>query len=145
MSGEGGVYTVDRNATVLAYSRVKRGGVDAYDCDGCRNFRLARPQVFPEKFLQLLGQLGIDPLKDGEVYHVGRLSLGRHSYAGWYHFVGDLGVSGELSVIHFGGNFRAWMCRAFAPRLASLKDLPAVQLEFQAEGIPWLLDEPELT
>jgi hypothetical protein len=37
------------------------------------------------------------------------------------------------------------MCRAGAPRLASLEGLAAVQLEFHAEGVPWLLNEPEPT
>jgi hypothetical protein len=37
------------------------------------------------------------------------------------------------------------MCNATAPRLATLAGLPAVQLEFHAEGVPWLLDEPEPT
>ena len=136
-------YTVDREATILAYGRAERGGVDTCECAYCRNFRLARQHLFPEKFLRLLDQLGIDPLKDAEVYHNARLAPGRHDYGGWYHFVGTLDEIGDFPVVQLGDGFTAWVCRASAPRLASFRDGQAVQLEFNAEAVPWLLDEPE--
>lgn len=136
-------YTVDRDATILAYDRAERGGADTCDCAYCRNFRIARPHVFPEKFLRLLDQLGINPLKDGEVYHNGLLAPGRHDYCGWYHFIGTLVETGDFPVVQLGEGFTVWMCHASAPRLESLKDTSAVQLEFHAETVPWLLDEPE--
>lgn len=137
-------YSADRDATISAYRRAERGGVDTCDCANCRNFRVARANVFPESFLRLLDQLGIDPLKDGEVYHNARLSSGRHDYGGWYHFIGTLEKTGDFPVVQLAEGFTAWMCHAFAPRLASLKNEPTVQLEFHAQQVPWLLDEPEL-
>jgi hypothetical protein len=136
-------YSADRDATINAYRQMKRGGVDTCDCPTCRNFRVARERVFPEAFLRLLDELGIDPLKDSEVYHNARLSPGRHDYGGWYHFIGTLDETGDFPVVQLGDGFTAWMCRASAPRLARLEKVPTVQLEFHAERVPWLLNEPE--
>ena len=136
-------YTGDRDATLSAYRRAERGGADTCDCAGCRNFRVARQQTFTEPFIRLLDQLGIDPRKDAEVYHNARLSNEGHDYGGWYHFIGALDETGDLPVVQLGEGFTAWMCRASAPRQASLADGPAVQLEFHAERVPWLLSEPE--
>ena len=137
-------YSVDRDATRLAYQQVDRGGVDTCDCNGCRNFRVVREQVFPAQFLALLDVLGIDPRKDGEIYHLGPSAPGHHVYGGWYHFIGSLDEIGDFTPIDFGPpNLKVWLCHATAPRLATLKDKPTVQLEFQAEDVPWLLDEPE--
>lgn len=137
-------YSVDRDATISAHLQTERGGADTCDCSGCRNFRLARAQVFPAKFLALLYRLGIDPLKDSEVFQHARLAPGRHSYGGWYHFIGTLDETGDFPPVDFGGSFSVWMCRAEAPRLWSLQGKSVVQLEFLAETVPWLLDEEEL-
>lgn len=136
-------YSVDREATVAAYRAVKHGGSETCECTGCKNFLLARAKVFPTAFLALLDQLGIDPLKDGEAYHTARISPGRHIYGGWFHFVGTLEENGDFPPVRFDEDLSVLMCRASAPRLASLENLPAVQLEFHAEAVPWLLSEPE--
>jgi hypothetical protein len=136
-------YTADRDATVLAYSQAERGWADKCDCAPCRNFRLARTQAFPARFLALLDELGIDLRKDGEVYHNARLAPGRHDYGGWYHFVGTLDEPGDFPAVKLVDGFTVWMCHAYAPRLPTLKGLPAVQVEFHANAVPWLLDEPE--
>jgi hypothetical protein len=135
-------YTADRDATILAYSRAERGWVDKCDCVPCKNFRVARAQALPAKFLALLDELGIDPRKDGEVYYNARLAPGRHCYGGWYHFIGTLDETGDFPVVDLGDGFTAWMCRAYTPTLPSLKGMPAVQVEFLAKAVPWLLDEP---
>jgi hypothetical protein len=137
-------YTVDRDATVEAYRRADSGFVDNCDCSTCRNFRLARDEVFPVGFKSLLHQLGIDPNKGGEVYHNGEIGRGLHDYGGWFHLVGRLLNETEaFSEVGFGETFTAWMCSATAPRLTSLEDLKTVQLEFHASAVPWILDEPE--
>jgi hypothetical protein len=137
-------YIVDREATRLAYAQADRGGVDTCDCNGCRNFRVARDGVFPPRFLALLDKLGIDPQKDGEIYHAARLAPGHHVYGGWYHFIGSLDERGDSVTVDLGPpDFKVYLCQASAPRLASLKDKPVVQLEIQAYDVPWLLDEPE--
>jgi hypothetical protein len=136
-------YHADRDATILAYGRTERGGADTCDCAGCRNFRAARADCFPAEFIALFGQLGIDPRKDAEVYHNARIAPGRHDYGGWYHFIGTLDETGGPPV-KLGPDFSVRMCPASAPRLPSLDGKQAVQLEFHAEAVPWLLDEPEI-
>jgi hypothetical protein len=138
-------YSVDRKATIEAYRAVKHGGSMDCECRGCRNFLLARTKVFPTSFLTLLDQLGIDPGKDGEVYHTARLSPGRHLYGGWFHFVGTLDMDGDFPPVYLEERFSVWLSHGSAPRLVSLENLSAVQLEFSAESVPWLLSEPELT
>ena len=138
-------YTLDREATIAAYRMAASGGADECDCAGCRNFRLAREVAYPPSFLALLDELGIDPLKDGEVYHNARMSAGQHQYGGWFHFVGAVQEVENSSPVVLCDGFSAWMCRASAPRLSSLKGLLVVELNFLAEAVPWLLSEPEMT
>ena len=126
-------FTCDRQATVDAYARAEDGGSDTCSCNGCRNFRVVRDRVYPTEFVRLLGSLGSDPRKDGEVYHIARLAPGEHLYGGWFHF----------AVVEMGPAFKVWLCRKFAPELLSLKGLPLVQVEFQAEKVPWALAEAE--
>src|SRR5690348_4979606 len=83
-------YTCDRVATAEVYSRASLGYSSQRNCNGCRNFVAARAEAFPRAFLFLLTALGIEPAKDGEVYHNGRLSPGKHHYGGWFHFGGTL-------------------------------------------------------
>jgi hypothetical protein len=138
-------YGVDRDATIVAYGKAELGGADTCTCIYCRNFRIARSQTFPSEFLKLLNELGIDSCKDAEVYHNAQLSPGMHFYAGWYHFVGTLEETGDFPTVDFGGGFSAWLRHASAPRLSSLEGVRVVQLEFTANAVPWLLDEPEPT
>ena len=81
-------FTLDREATVGAYAKEEAGGSDTCTCIWCRNFRLVRDRVYPPAFLAFLDSVGIDPKKDGEIYHNGELLPGAHFYAGWFHFVG---------------------------------------------------------
>jgi hypothetical protein len=128
---------------VDAYAREATGNSAQCTCNGCRNFVVARCDVFPKDFLKLLDSLGIDPAKDGEAYHNGRLSPGKHHYGGWFHFIGTLDVIGDFQPIEFGESFSAYFCSKSAPCLPALKDLPLVQVEFTASAVPWRLIETE--
>jgi hypothetical protein len=136
-------YTVNRDATKRAYAQAGAGGADSCSCSGCRNFRLARSQVFPNTFLQLLDELGIDPLKDVEVYECGTTAPGYRYYGGWYHFAGTLEVTGDFPRIELGEGFLVWMCRQGSLFGPNIHDASVIQLEFEARSVPWLLDEPE--
>ena len=138
-------FTCDRQATLEAYARIERGGSDTCSCNGCRNFSAARLQVFPPEFLSFLDTVGIDSCKDGEVYHNAQLSLGRHDYGGWFHFVGTLDKTGDFPVIELAEGFDAWLCRKGAPALRELDGLPLVQVEFHAHRVPWVLPESAAT
>jgi hypothetical protein len=99
--------------------------------------------VFPAEFLTLLETLGIDPAKDGEVYHNAQLSPGRHHYGGWFHFVGTLDEFSAFKPIELGQDFSVTLCPRSAPNLSTLNGLPLVQLEFVASAVPWRIPEPE--
>jgi hypothetical protein len=71
------------------------------------------------------------------------LAPGRHHYGGWYHFVGTLDQTGDFPPLALGNGFSVWMWRASAPRLPSLWGMQVVQVDFHADAVPWLLDEPE--
>lgn len=136
-------YSVDRNATVEAYARVAQGDAVRCGCNGCRNFIAARPQVFPAEFVVLLESLGIDPTKEGEVYAEGRKSPGSHYYGGWFHFVGNLEVTGDFPFVPFPNGLLVSLGKKSAPSLPELEGMPLIQLEFRAENVPWLLSEEE--
>ena len=104
-------YTCDRVATAEVYSRASLGYSSQCNCNGCRNFVAARAEVFPPAFLSPLTALGIDPAKDGEVYHDGRVSPGKHHYGGWFHFVGTL-ESGDSA-----RGTRLGLCRTPVPQV----------------------------
>jgi len=99
--------------------------------------------VYPPDFIAVLESLGVDPHKDGEVHHNGRVATNRHAYGGWFHFVGSLSKTGDFPVVKFAEGFVTWLCHASAPHLESLDGRSLVQIEFQADNVPWVLDEPE--
>jgi hypothetical protein len=134
-------FTCDREATRAAYERAEAGGADTCSCVWCRNFVLVRDRVYPSQLVEFLESVGIDPRKDGEVYHNGEMRPGEHYYAGWFHVVGSLEKTGDFGMVEMGPGFKAYLCRKSAPELASLKGLGLVQVEFQAEGVPWVLAE----
>lgn len=136
-------FTNDLSATQEAYSRIDVGTADECKCNGCRNFVAVRDRVFPPAFIELLKSLGIDPHKDGEVYHNGQIAPGRHHYGGWYHFVGSLDKTGDFAPLDYGGGFTVWLSRRHSPALASFEGLALVELGFQADNVPWGLSEDE--
>lgn len=136
-------FTVDREATAAAYARAELGGSASCNCEGCRNFAIARDSVYPPSFLSLLESLGIDSKKDGEAYHNARLSQGCHDYGGWFHFVGALEKTGDFPAVAMSENFEAWLSSKSAPPLVSLQGLSLVEVAFHATAVPWVLDEPE--
>ena len=99
--------------------------------------------MYPPDFVVFLQSLGIDPQKDGEVYHNARLAPGRHDYGGWFHFVGTLEETGDFPVVAMSANFDAWLTTQSAPPLSTLIGLPLVEVSFHATAVPWSLDEPE--
>jgi hypothetical protein len=134
-------FICDREATVAAYALAVEGGSDTCTCIWCRNFRVVRDRVYPTAFVEFLGSLGIDPRKDGEIYHNGEIEPGKHHYGGWFHFVGSLKKTGDFPMVEMEPRFKVWLSGKSAPELTSLKGLSLVQVEIQAEAVPWVLDE----
>jgi hypothetical protein len=138
-------FTCEIHATAAAYSRQEAGGADTCSCNGCRNWVCVRDRVYPAAFLAFLDSVGIDPAKDGEVYHTGQFAPGEHHYGGWFHFVGSLEKTGDFAMVELAPGFQVSLCRKGAPELSSLKGLPLVQVEFQTTKVPWGLAEAEPT
>src|SRR5438046_2583462 len=84
----------DSLATRQAYSQIEMGDPEACGCCYCRNFILARDQVYPNEVLDLLHELGVDSRREREVYHMCRLPNGLHYYGGWFHLVGSIESEG---------------------------------------------------
>ena len=99
--------------------------------------------IFPPDFVAFLNSLGIVPTKEGEVYTEGHKAPGSHYYGGWFHFVGDLTVTGDFALVPFSNGLLVSMGKKSAPGLPELDGLPLVQLEFRAEDVPWVLAEEE--
>jgi hypothetical protein len=144
----------DLDATLLAYSQLEQGDADRCTCTGCRNFALLREKVYPDTFRNLLGQLGIDPRKEGEAVHYGpRGDL--QSYGGSFYFVGEVIDEGEhlLEIRNLEGTgltkitqerrvsnatFQYWFSKSF-PKPPELFGKPVAAVEFMTE-LPWVLD-----
>jgi hypothetical protein len=145
----------DSEATRRAHSGVAKGSPEGCGCEPCLNFAAARKQVYSEKIVAMLDDLGIPSDREVEIYHMGRLPSGLHYYGGWFHFAGRI-LSGADAAKQVRENVWQPDLEAITDRfkfgfssrvqLATLafSGLPMVQLEFTAE-VPWLIDakEPE--
>jgi len=136
-------YSFDRIATEAAYAKVDRSGAEACVCDACRNYVAVRARLLPECFVSFLKSVGVDPNKEAEAYHMGRVAAGKHFYGGWYHFVGELHKTGDFPPIAAGDEFSFFLCRANAPHLRALDGHKLVEVEFEARAVPWVIDLPE--
>lgn len=117
-------------------------------CENCKNFLLARKNVYPENFKRMLEQLGIDYKKEIEICYFQRIRPGWHLYKGWFHFVGHIRnmPSDEGTRIYkLVPDFKD-----FAWSFTNKQDLvpeafgqsPVVQLEWIGI-VPWVIDLPE--
>lgn len=145
----------DTESTRKAYGAVPVGGPEECGCEPCRNFAAARTQIYPANVLSLFERLGISLDREVEVYHLARLSSGKHRYGGWFHFVGSI-LSGADAAKQVAENL--WQpdlevenenfSFGFSSRLGLVRKpfvgLPLVQLEFTAK-VPWVLASPEPT
>jgi hypothetical protein len=145
--------STDREATKQAYAAISRSGSETCPCKPCLNFLAAREHVYPADVLGLFETLGISFDRECEIYHMARLSSGKHLYGGWFHFVGSI-VSGADAAQQIGENL--WQpslekvnddfTLGFSSRIALPESpffgKPIVQVEFTA-NVPWLISEPE--
>jgi hypothetical protein len=131
----------DSVGTRTAYAGMKSGSAERCGCPYCRNFVAQRSTVYPEKFRQLLDQLGIDPEKEGDVYEGGpEGSL--MEYGGWFYLAGELIEAGER-MADAGPDFQYFFRPSHRPSpLADFGD-GVLALEFSTR-LPWVIsDEPE--
>ena len=82
-------------------------------------------------------------MKEGEAYHLGQRAPGCHKYGGWFHFIGDLQKTGDFPMIQPASGFGFYLCRAHSPHLKVLDGFQLVEVGFDADEVPWVLNEPE--
>jgi hypothetical protein len=138
----------DYEATLAAYAQIERGGTQLCSCCHCRNFLQVREEVYPKEFRDLLHSLGVDYLKEAEVYHIARLSPGLHLYHGLFYFVGTnsrIGHNSEDSANPPASeieDFKWSFMGTGALAQDVFKGLPLVEVMFEAR-VPWVLQEEE--
>ncbi len=142
----------DPEDTRGAHARRLKGGPEECGCLTCRNFALARPQLYPPEVLSLFEKLGIPSDREAEVYHITRLPSGLHLYGGFFHLVGAL-VAGDDVKKRAKSSIRTFELEPVSDRFSlgftrdvqlvpeTFAGLALVQLEFTAES-PWVIDEP---
>jgi hypothetical protein len=136
-------YSSDRAATESAYAQAGPSGAEGCNCDGCRNYVAVRQRLLPPEFVAFLHSVGIDPMKEGEAYRVAQVAPGYQIYGGWFHFIGDLQKTGDFPMLQPTSSFRFWLCRDHSPHLTALDGFQLVEVGFDADRVPWVLNEPE--
>ena len=139
-----------------AHSKLSRGGAAECSCTGCQNFEAVRPQLLAGPLGRILGQLGISPPWEVEVYEAGRTPPGLYRYGGWFHFVGTIESGGD-AWRRVGKGSAVCKVADFEPLSETLSigfhtdvalvrkpfaGLPLVQLEITAEP-PWVISAAE--
>ena len=124
----------DRSRTFQAYATMKGGTAERCGCLFCQNFLSQRSTVYPQNFLALLDQLGIDPEREGEVYGSSPTPLSE--YGGWFYLAGELIDAGER-LTDVGSGF-GYFFRPCGPVPGFGEDVLA--LEFLTK-LPWVISE----
>jgi hypothetical protein len=129
----------DREQTRKAYSAMKGSSAERCGCSYCLNFAAQRSTAYPENFRLLLDRLGIDPVKEGEVYECGPDGPLR-VYGGWFYFVGEFIEAGER-MTDAASDFQYFF--------ADAKRLPKPEVDFGENvlavefitKLPWVIPE----
>jgi hypothetical protein len=115
-------------------------------CEPCKNYLVAREQVLPNTFVQMLKSLGVNHEREIEVYHCARLTNGKHLYEGWFYAVGKITKESEWPFPEYGDpeanpfGFSVSAKHAWLP--ASFKGVAVFTVDFFVH-VPWLIDAPE--
>ncbi|MCH2171617.1 hypothetical protein MK489_12610 [Myxococcota bacterium] len=146
---------VDPDLTREIYAGLETSGAESCGCEPCFNFAAVRHLVYTPEILNLFDWLGVDPLLESGVRHLGRVTPGSHRYAGWFHVVGkiakgpatpvaaaDRGRESVVSLVDSGDGLEVGFSteRSLAPE--DFRGLPVVTLEFSALA-PWISNAPE--
>ena len=78
-------------------------------CSDCRNYVKACETL--DEQVRIFDQFGVDPRREGEIWHVYENDDGVHYYDGFYHFVGEIVGIDELDWIGVG-NFKFGLTNA---------------------------------
>lgn len=141
---------IDADATRTAYSKVDVGSPESCGCSPCLNFAAQRDSTFPVGIRSFMAAAGIPVDREAEIYHIGQLDSGLHSYGGWFHFVGNLSAgkdafvpiderTGSFDLHDFGSGAFAGISNNIALVNSAFGSRHVLQLEFTVE-IPWAID-----
>jgi len=140
----------DTEATCHIYSRIPFGGAEECGCDMCRNFIMARDQIYPKEVHDTFEILGIDMKKETEASHVHRIEPGWHFYLGMFHFIGKVEHNkasnnqkkGPLKLVPVTKNFSWGFLSKSNLAHKEFAEHTLVQIDFSVV-VPWLLNGKE--
>jgi hypothetical protein len=138
----------DYESTVNAYSQVEHGDPERCGCIYCRNFIRARNRLYPKQFRDFLASVGIDYMKEAEVYEISPHSSGCHLYGGCFYFIGTLqeitdNQAHDIELSRPSGEDFVWSLvgtRGLAHE--AFRGQPLVEVNFKAK-VPWVLEQQE--
>jgi hypothetical protein len=130
----------DREATIALYrDEIKESAADHCTCISCKNFAAQRSSVYPAEFLELLGSLGIDPLKEWEAfdYDFGPNQSPIRLYGGWFLFSGELIEGTDSRPAQTPDTFSFFFTTSF-PASTFQQAIKICAVEFTVQ-VPWIL------
>jgi hypothetical protein len=128
----------DRESTLAIYRSIENGDADVCGCVCCQNFAAQRNSAYPASFRTVLDQLGIDPVKEGEVYAFGPKADGTFDYGGWLYFGGEMVEAGERNVSAFDTEHFEFFFTAHCPAAPAFPGRPLRAVEFTTT-LNWVL------
>lgn len=132
----------NREATVVLYrDTFTVPDADWCGCVSCRNFASQRGKIYPEEFLQILRELGVNSLREWEAfdYDFDSGNSNKHLYGGWFLFIGELVAGVDEPPEHAMETFTYWFTTSFpGPALPTGMKICAVEFLVQ---VPWVLTE----
>ena len=133
--------------TKSAYLSELFEGAESCDCRTCRNLVAQRESEYPTELCEFLQSVGVNPLKEAEVWAAIPLETGYYDYAGWWHFIGEVEKEGEARIFlgkNEKGESKNWEIQIrpgeSVMKYKDLPESPIVQIEYFAH-LPWVLDE----
>ena len=130
----GWILEVDRESTAELYQKIPL--ISECTCGYCLNFVTAYVH-FPQAVKDFFEQFGIDPRREGEVYHLGDEKEGTFLYGGFFHFVGRLNGTGQDLEIVPGFEVSFNTKNHLLPKTW---EGPAVQMDILFQNVPWMFD-----
>jgi hypothetical protein len=141
----GWVAEFDRDANRAAYALIPLGGAEDCGCLECRNFLAARDKglVYSAEAIGLLERLGVDSVRESEVYGMGpsRELHGLYLYGGWFNVIGQLLGDEPPEPDTIGPEIQVFPMADGALPDPAFGDAPMFRVEFLV-ALPWLLVEP---
>lgn len=102
---------VDKELTQALYNELPLlSDKEHCGCSDCSNY-IRACETLDEQVKDFFDQFGVDPRKEGEIWHVYENDEGVHYYDGFYHFVGEIIGTYELDWIEVG-NFKFGLTNA---------------------------------